>query len=533
MAILEDLKWNITHIQNSFIIDPSGTCDTAIHSRDQLTVEEIADRKENDEFYDSSPEIRPLIYEFDNCRNRSNTDKLLKEYTTRKILMRSKEQEEIFINENDGSVRPLSLSEIQKKVERNRVQSEHIRQKIIKEQPIDMRPFADYKKFEVKNPGMLCKKYNVSLYKRCGNKLECLKFCQNGEDEEQKIITVSIKETGTYKDLVGLTCFLYINGQKDPKPELSFDEIGDGTHSIYISENEKIELEWNITLDMKMKDSFFDIESLRNDDQNDFLRISLAIVENCEPDVDEEVVVHIGLVDIPFIQDIPDKERQQMIVTVKKSSLVCDILNLIIRKFHVDQANDGNVYCLKTKYKNDFIKLTPESTLAKEIHDKLIQQGPSGEIIVQLAQDKVPTNEPTPVHPTEPQRSFEVKIYSRRIGSSGVEHTLNFGDEGINISAKGSNKSLMNRLTPIKHKLNKLIYFNDMIEVSDAIDAKGGKSMIVIYYKATSKFEQLNIRADKTIISKILDILLSHKVKLAEESPSHIPRRRRSLFQIN
>ena len=51
MAILDDKKWNILHIQNSFIVDPSGTCDL-IHPRDQLTLEQLAELKNNDEAYD-------------------------------------------------------------------------------------------------------------------------------------------------------------------------------------------------------------------------------------------------------------------------------------------------------------------------------------------------------------------------------------------------------------------------------------------------------------------------------------------------
>ena len=161
---------------------------------------------------------------------------------------------------------------------------------------------------------MLSKSYNISLYKRTGKNLERLKFFQNKDDEPQKLLTVRIKEDGLYRHLVGLTCFLYANGPKredHPSLELSFDEIGDGTHSLYMTENDKIELEWNITLDMKMSGTCFDIESLRNDD-HDTSRIALAIVENSETDVDEEVVIHIGLVDIPFKQDIPDKERNEI-----------------------------------------------------------------------------------------------------------------------------------------------------------------------------------------------------------------------------
>ena len=133
-----------------------------------------------------------------------------------------------------------------------------------------------------------------------------------------------------------------------------------------------------------------------------------------------------------------------------------------------------------------------ENILLKEMQDKMIQQeGLCGSIKLQLSQDRIQvwvvkislkdiiSQGIIPViwvydpgkksqtqlqhhsHNTanEPIRSFDVKLYSRRIGASGVEHTINFGDEGMDINARKSpTKSLMNRLTPIKHKLNTLIY---------------------------------------------------------------------------
>ena len=75
--------------------------------------------------------------------------------------------------------------------------------------------------------------------------------------------------------------------------------------------------------------------------------------------------------------------------------------------------------------------------------------------------------------------------------------------------------------------------------------------MLMIDYRTTSKFERLNIRSgmpltsfktsstqnmklkackDKYVISKIREILIGHNVKKSDETPSHIPRRRRSLF---
>lgn len=220
---------------------------------------------------------------------------------------------------------------------------------------------------------------------------------------------------------------------------------------------------------------------------------------------------------------------------LKKSTKIDDIKDLIIRKFHVDKANEGHQYCLKTKYKNEFIRLNGENMLLKEMQDKMIQQeGLCGSIKLQLAQDRIQSQHTQPHShnaTNEPIRSFEVKLYSRRIGASGVEHTINFGDEGMDINARKSpTKSLINRLTPIKHKLNTLIYFTDMIEVTEPIDCKNGKSMLMIDYRTTSKFERLNIRADKYVISKIREILIGHNVKKSDDIPSHIPRRRRSLF---
>lgn len=75
---------------------------------------------------------------------------------------------------------------------------------------------------------------------------------------------------------------------------------------------------------------------------------------------------------------------------MKKSTRIDDIKDLIIRKFHVDKANEGHEYCLKTKYKNEFIKLNGENILLKEMQEKMIQQeGLCGSIKLQLAQDRI------------------------------------------------------------------------------------------------------------------------------------------------
>ena len=54
------------------------------------------------------------------------------------------------------------------------------------------------------------------------------------------------------------------------------------------------------------------------------------------------------------------------------------------------KANEGHEYCLKTKYKNEFIKLNGENILLKEMQDKMIQQeGLCGSIKLQLSQDRI------------------------------------------------------------------------------------------------------------------------------------------------
>ena len=63
---------------------------------------------------------------------------------------------------------------------------------------------------------------------------------------------------------------------------------------------------------------------------------------------------------------------------------------LPIPAYKPSKANEGHEYCLKTKYKNEFIKLNGENILLKEMQDKMIQQeGLCGSIKLQLAQDRI------------------------------------------------------------------------------------------------------------------------------------------------
>ena len=48
-----------------------------------------------------------------------------------------------------------------------------------------------------------------------------------------------------------------------PKNSTVQSDVEDGTHSIFMIENDKIETDWKFALDQPMKESFFDIESLR------------------------------------------------------------------------------------------------------------------------------------------------------------------------------------------------------------------------------------------------------------------------------
>ena len=70
-------------------------------------------------------------------------------------------------------------------------------------------------------------------------------------------------------------------------------------------------------------------------------------------------------------------------------------------------ANEGHEYCLKTKYKNEFIKLNGENILLKEMQDKMIQQeGLCGSIKLQLSQDRI--------------QVWVVKISLKDISSQGI-----------------------------------------------------------------------------------------------------------------
>ena len=268
MAILEDLKWNIAHIQNSFIIDPSGTCDTAIHARDQLTASEIADRRETDEFYDSSPEIRLPIFAFGNpTRIRSNTDRLLQEVTTRKNSSRTKSTDDVIVESFVKTSGPISSEEIRNRLQSRVKISDEIRQKIVEELPEDTRPFASYKRYEATNSELNSKTYNISLYKKTASKLKRLKFsAKSGKDSEAvqtQMKKIRINEETKYKHLVGLACFHYSTGAIPPEIPLSYDEIGEGTHCLFMIENDKIETDWKISLEQNVKETFFDIASLR------------------------------------------------------------------------------------------------------------------------------------------------------------------------------------------------------------------------------------------------------------------------------
>ena len=263
MAILDDKKWNILHIQNSFIVDPSGTCDL-IHPRDQLTLEQLAELKNNDEAYDrwtGCPNYRIT-------RNNSKTQKdrnLLaviielqkRKFTKDRILWKPRkalqkldqmlmietvDQDAILTScwgksflesvenkqnfsetgrPNKQSNRakqleskprlllpvaqrkgPLTPAEVRERLALRSQQSVEASQKIIEEKPEDTRPFAEYQKYEVMNPNMRQKSYNVQLFQQKGLQRTQLLF-----DNEHYSLRISIKEDVQFKHLIGLACF--------------------------------------------------------------------------------------------------------------------------------------------------------------------------------------------------------------------------------------------------------------------------------------------------------------------------------------
>merc|ERR1712130_138093 len=268
MAILADIKWNLAHIQNSFIIDQSGTCEQVIHQRDQRTVAQIArmreEAKEAGLDYDSSPEIRPPYYNFTqgaNQRDRSNTDRFLAEIAqNRKNCSKTKKisNHDEIETERPRATRPATREEIRKRIERRKAASLKVTQAIQKVQPEDKRPFAQFLKYEVNNPDIPALCYKVALYKQDGHCRTPLYF-----QRKQQFMKVKIRQNEQYKHLVGLTCFYYANSPGFNGPKLLHSEVSEKTHSIYIIENGNIEPELKINLSQDLKKAAFDMKALK------------------------------------------------------------------------------------------------------------------------------------------------------------------------------------------------------------------------------------------------------------------------------
>ena len=154
MAILEDKKWNLAHIQNSFIVDQF--CENVIHKRDQMTVDELADRWDDPDF-DHSPEIR-AFQNFDSektIRERSNTDRLLKSYQDNyrkksRVIKSDLDDPPQIRNvtdpENNSPGKIPTVEEIKQRIEKRKQEALGVADKIVEELPKDVRPFAEYDK---------------------------------------------------------------------------------------------------------------------------------------------------------------------------------------------------------------------------------------------------------------------------------------------------------------------------------------------------------------------------------------------------
>ena len=77
-------------------------------------------------------------------------------------------------------------------------------------QPEDTRPFAQYLKWEVKNPDIPSLSYNVRLYRQQGHGFRTPLVSPG----DQEYIKVTIRQTQQFKHLVGLACFYYVNSRK-------------------------------------------------------------------------------------------------------------------------------------------------------------------------------------------------------------------------------------------------------------------------------------------------------------------------------
>ena len=91
----------------------------------------------------------------------------------------------------------------------------------------------------------------------------------------------------------------------------------------------------------------------------------LAIVENCEKDLENELVLDIHVTGVSFAD--PDVDRgQDMQITVKNSWLVKDALKKIIETYNIQPASLGNEFTFRFIGQNyEYISLNPNNVLLK------------------------------------------------------------------------------------------------------------------------------------------------------------------------
>ena len=415
--------------------------------------------------------------------------------------------------------------------------------KIVEERPVDMRPFAAYQRYEV-NANMRQRAYNVQMYQQRGLQRFPLNF------GDSHTVRISIKEDVQFKHLVGLACFRYTNGQvKPPEIELVASEITPAKFSLYMIMDGEMELDWQINLDQHITETFFDIDSIAQQGHEDSV---MAIFENVDgfENEDEEVTVLFRLNEIPIYTEYTYERK----LVVKKSTTLNAMMNVFIVQFGVGQPTEHHRFCLNyVSNKGKEIRLNLASTLQAEIVDKSLISANANELRLEIAQERVSQEQTkqtsSSLNNYEPN-SYVVKLYSNKFGAKGQEHKITLDTTCMDVQpvrrTSNTSKSLMNRLTPIKTKINTIIYvstfrdlssyspiqFEKMIDMTDlgVTKSSNGRYAILLSYMSPDKFEKLDIRGERKTILKIIEHLTHHKVKLNSMTESSGKVRRRSAY---
>ena len=97
----------------------------------------------------------------------------------------------------------------------------------------------------------------------------------------------------------------------------------------------------------------------------------LAIVENCEKDLENELILDIHVTGVSFAD--PDVDRtQNMQIIVKNSWLVKDALNKIIDRYNIQPASLGHEFTLRFIGQNyEYISLNPDNIILKGIFQSM------------------------------------------------------------------------------------------------------------------------------------------------------------------